>query len=55
MKTVADVIKGVTEKLTENFPDIKIWSTDKSEDFGVRCFFIKYTACRVGMPDFIHV
>lgn len=54
MKTVADVIKGVTEKLTEKFPDIKIWSTDKNEDFGEKCFFIKYTANRDGKPDFVH-
>lgn len=54
MKTVADIIKAVTEKLTENFPGIKIWSTDKDEDFGKKCFFIKYTANRDGKPDFIH-
>lgn len=54
MKTVADIIKGVTEKLTEKFPDIKIWSTDKNEDFGEKCFFIKYTANRDGKPDFVH-
>lgn len=54
MKTVADIIKAVTEKLTENFLGIKIWSTDKDEDFGKKCFFIKYTANRDGKPDFIH-
>ena len=54
MKTVNDIIKAVTEKLAEKFPEIKIWSTDKSEDFGKKCFFIKYTANRDGKPDFVH-
>ena len=54
MKTVADVIKAVKEKLEEQFPDVRVWSTDKSEDFGKKCFFIKYTASRDGKPDFIH-
>ena len=54
MKTVADVIKAVKEKLEEQFPDVRVWSTDKSEDFGKKCFFIKYIASRDGKPDFIH-
>lgn len=54
MKTVNDIIKAVTEKLAEKFPEIKIWSTDKNEDFGKKCFFIKYTANRDGKPDFVH-
>ena len=54
MKTVNDIIKAVTEKLAEKFPEIKIWSTDKNEDFGKKCFFIKYTANRDGKPDVVH-
>lgn len=54
MKTVADIIKAVKGKLEEQFPDVRVWSTDKSEDFGKKCFFIKYTASRDGKPDFIH-
>ena len=54
MKTVADIIKAVKEKLEEQFPNVRVWSTDKSEDFGKKCFFIKYTANRDGKPDFVH-
>ena len=53
MITVADLIKAVTRELKGKFPGIKVWSTDKTEDFGKKCFFIKHTASRDGKPDFI--
>ena len=53
MITVADLIKAITKKLKANFPNVKVWSTDKTEDFGKKCFFIRHTASRDGKPDFI--
>lgn len=54
MITTADLLNAVTAKLGENFPEVRIWSTDKDKDFGEKCFFIKYTASRDGKPEFVH-
>ena len=54
MKTVADIIKAMTKVLNESFPDAKVWSTDKDEDFGKKCFFIQYTANTDGKDEFAH-
>lgn len=54
MITTADLLNAVTAKLGENFPEVRIWSTDKDKDFGKKCFFIKYSASRDGKPEFVH-
>lgn len=53
MKTVADLITAVNAKLTENFPDIDIRSTDLDKH-PEKCFYTEYTANRDGTPDFVH-
>lgn len=54
MITTADLLNAVTVKLGENFPEVRIWSTDKDKDFDKKCFFIKYSANRDGKPEFVH-
>ena len=54
MITTQNIIKAINRKLKEEFPDIKIWSTDKDKDFGSKCFFVKYTVKKDGSPEFIH-
>lgn len=54
MITVADLVNAVGKKVSENFPEIRVWSTDKDKEFGKKCFFIKYSANRDGRLDFVH-
>ena len=53
MKTVADLIAAVTAKLTVNFPDIEVRSTDLDKH-PEKCFYTEYTVNRDGTPDFVH-
>lgn len=53
MRTVADLIKAVNTKLTDNFPGIEIRSTDLDKH-PERCFYTEYTASRDGNPDMVH-
>lgn len=54
MITTSDLITAISKKLKTNYPDTKVWSTDKDKDFGKKCFFIKYTSSKDGKPEFIH-
>lgn len=53
MRTVADLIKAVNTKLTDNFPDIEIKSTDLDKH-PEQCFYTEYTVNRDGSPDMVH-